>query len=89
MLRSLYATIIVGASLFAPILLAQTDATVSGTVLDPSGASVIGATVTAVNVDTGVTTPTTSNTALPPNARVFARKLQTWIWPSAPKSPST
>jgi hypothetical protein len=63
MFRSLYATIILGASLFAPTLLAQTDATVSGTVLDPAGASVIGAIVTAVNVETGVTTPTTSNSS--------------------------
>ncbi len=34
---------------------------VNGTVTDPSGAIVVGAKVTATNVDTGVTTPTTTN----------------------------
>jgi len=36
---------------------------VTGTISDPSGAAVIGATVTAINVDTGVQTPTTTNSA--------------------------
>ncbi|HMH16084.1 MAG TPA: TonB-dependent receptor [Edaphobacter sp.] len=35
----------------------------TGTVSDPSGAAVIGATVTAMSVDTGVQTPTTTNAA--------------------------
>jgi Carboxypeptidase regulatory-like domain/TonB-dependent Receptor Plug Domain len=33
----------------------------TGTISDPSGAAVSGATVTAINVDTGVQTPTTTN----------------------------
>ncbi len=53
--------------------LAQTiDAILSGTVADPSGALIPGATVTAINVATGVTTKTVSNNAgsyqLPPLA---------------------
>jgi len=43
------ALILVSVSAFA-----QTDATVSGTVVDPSGAHVAGATVTAVNTATGL-----------------------------------
>jgi len=47
-----------------------TDAIVSGTVSDPSGAAVVGATVTARNVDTGVVTTTMTNSSgvytLPP-----------------------
>jgi hypothetical protein len=42
---------------------AQTDATVSGTVTDPSGAHIIASRVTARNVDTGVTTVVTTNDA--------------------------
>ncbi len=34
---------------------------ITGTISDPSGAAVGGATVTAINVDTGVQTPTTTN----------------------------
>jgi len=45
-------------------LLAQTiTGSVTGTVSDPSGAAIAGAKVVAVNVDTGVQTPTTTNTA--------------------------
>ena len=63
MFRTLHATLFFAAVVFGPVLLAQTEATVSGTVLDPSGTSVPGASITAVNVDTGVATPTTSNSS--------------------------
>ncbi|HLH00677.1 MAG TPA: carboxypeptidase regulatory-like domain-containing protein [Bryobacteraceae bacterium] len=42
---------------------AQTDARVSGTVSDPSGAAVVAATVTALNTSTGAATPVTTNEA--------------------------
>jgi hypothetical protein len=42
---------------------AQTDATVSGTISDPSGAHIVGAVVIARNVDTGVATTVTTNNA--------------------------
>jgi Carboxypeptidase regulatory-like domain/TonB-dependent Receptor Plug Domain len=48
---------------FASLVSAQTDATVSGTVTDPSGAHIIAATVTARNVETGVATAATTNDA--------------------------
>src|SRR5271163_4442356 len=44
-------------------LLAGVTASLSGTVTDPSGAVVAGATVTATNVDTGVATTLTTNAA--------------------------
>src|SRR5262245_36769327 len=51
------------------------NASVSGTVTDPSGAAITGAAITALHVDTGVTSSTTTNTAglfvfpsLPPGA---------------------
>ena len=43
-------------------LLAGVTASISGTVTDPSGAVVAGATVTATNVETGVATTLTTNT---------------------------
>jgi hypothetical protein len=43
-------------------LLAGVTASISGTVTDPSGAIVAGATVTATNVETGVVTTLTTNT---------------------------
>src|ERR1700723_1607240 len=42
-------------------LLAGVTASISGTVTDPSGAVVAGATVTATNVETGVVTTLTTN----------------------------
>src|SRR5262249_40709977 len=42
-------------------LYAGTTASISGTVTDPSGAAVAGASVTATNVDTGVATTLTTN----------------------------
>ncbi len=51
-------------ALFASFASAQqTGGSISGTVSDPSGAHIIGATVTARNVDTGVTTPVATNDA--------------------------
>ena len=47
----------------AAMALAQNDAHVSGTVTDPSGAHVVNATVTALNVATGAGTPVTTNEA--------------------------
>jgi hypothetical protein len=50
--------------LFASFAFAQgTEATVSGTVTDPSGAHVVGANMTATNVATGVTLTATTNEA--------------------------
>jgi carboxypeptidase family protein/TonB-dependent receptor-like protein len=45
------------------LALAQTEASVSGTVTDPSAAHVVNATVTALNQATGVTTPAVTNEA--------------------------
>ena len=63
--------------LAAPGLLAQ-NASVSGTVSDPSGAAIAAALVTALNVETGVAAPTTTNAAgvfvfpsLPPGTYTF------------------
>jgi len=47
--------------LFAALASAQTNATVSGAITDPSGAHIIAATVTARDVDTGVATVVTTN----------------------------
>ena len=45
-----------------PIAFAQTDTgSINGNVTDPSGAVVVGATVVAHNISTGVDTPTTTN----------------------------
>ena len=43
------------------LLLAGVTASISGTVTDPSGAIVAGATVTATNVETGVASTQTTN----------------------------
>ena len=44
------------------VALGQTiTGSITGTISDPSGAAVGGARVTAINVDTGVQTPTTTN----------------------------
>jgi hypothetical protein len=51
------------ALLFASYAFAQTFASVSGTVTDPSGANVVGATITATNVATGANTVVTTNEA--------------------------
>jgi Carboxypeptidase regulatory-like domain/TonB-dependent Receptor Plug Domain len=48
--------------LSCPITWGQTiTGSITGTITDPSGAAVGGAAVTAINVDTGVQTPTTTN----------------------------
>ena len=75
--------------LFALILLASaawaqsTDAVVSGNVLDPSGASVPTAIITALNLNTGVKTVVTSNAsgvylfaALPPGQYRFSAEKE-------------
>src|SRR6516165_3625479 len=49
--------------LCASFALAQTDAHVSGTITDQTGANVVGATVTALDTTTGVSTPVTTNGA--------------------------
>ena len=49
------------AVLFCGRLIAGVTASISGTVTDASGAAVAGATVTATNVDTGVTASLTTN----------------------------
>jgi hypothetical protein len=55
---------LLGMLLFASAVWAQTtEATVSGTVTDPSGANVVVAAVTVLNLDTGVTTSTVTNGA--------------------------
>ncbi len=61
--RSCLVAAICSAVLFASLANAQTNATVSGTVTDPSGAHVTAATVTGRNVDTGVATTVTTNDA--------------------------
>lgn len=71
--------LLLGAVSFGSIAWAQqTDAAVSGTVADPSGAKVVGAIVTANNVATGVRTPVSTNEAgvytmppLPPGSYTF------------------
>jgi hypothetical protein len=50
-----------GFLILAGVTLAGVTAGISGTVTDASGAAVVGATVTATNVDTGVTTTQQSN----------------------------
>ncbi|HSU18967.1 MAG TPA: carboxypeptidase-like regulatory domain-containing protein, partial [Acidobacteriaceae bacterium] len=75
-------------ALSAPTLLAQGYGAVSGTVTDPTGASIPNATVTATQTDTGRETTVTSNqtggfvfTTLPPasyNFKVSAAGFQTY-----------
>jgi len=58
--RTIVATVFV--ALLSVFTLAQSPlATVSGRVLDPNGAAIIEATVTARNIDTGVTTTVQTN----------------------------
>src|SRR5271163_3758102 len=47
--------------LIAPGIAIAQNAAVSGTVSDPSGAAIVGATVTATNAGTGIVSPTTTN----------------------------
>jgi hypothetical protein len=61
MFRKCHVAMFVGALLAASVLSAQTDASLSGTVADPSGAHIAGASVTALNIDTGVSSPSTTN----------------------------
>src|SRR5260370_38523490 len=54
---------LLGTLFVTSLAFAQTNATVSGTVTDPTGAHVVGAKVTAFDLATGVATPTTTNEA--------------------------
>src|SRR5260370_765265 len=54
---------LLGTLFVASLAFAQTNATVSGTVTDPTGAHVVGAKVTAFDLATGVATPTATNEA--------------------------
>jgi len=56
-------SVLLGTLLFVTAAAAQTEATLSGTVTDPSGAQVVGAAVRAINVETGVPAATVSNAA--------------------------
>jgi hypothetical protein len=49
--------------LASALAFAQTDATVSGTVTDPTGAHIVNASVTALNTATGIVTTTPTNQA--------------------------
>ena len=53
--------VVAGILFYGSVLFAQTDASVSGTITDPSGAHVADAVVTALNVATGVAIPVTAN----------------------------
>lgn len=59
-----HVSVLLGMTLFASVMLAQTtEGTVSGAVTDPSGAYVVGAAITALNVGTGVSTATITNSS--------------------------
>jgi hypothetical protein len=79
MTTSVRVVLLSAALFFVPAAFAQTDASVSGTVSDPSGAHVVAATVTALNTATGVAVPVTTNEAgvytlppLPPGKYTFS-----------------
>src|ERR1700693_4032565 len=58
------ASVLLGMTLLVFAILAQTtEGTVSGTVTDPSAAHVIAAAVRALNLGTGVTTSTVTNSS--------------------------
>ena len=56
-------TLLVSFLFVASLAMAQNDAHVSGTVVDPSGAHVVGAIVTALNKSTGAASPVVTNEA--------------------------
>ena len=58
-----FALVLLGVVPFAPIRAQVTGGTFSGTVSDPSGAAVAGAQITIMDVSTGVTRTTTSDSA--------------------------
>src|SRR6516225_4553413 len=62
-MRAIRIAALLSCLLCASIVLAQPDAHVSGTVTDQSGANIVGATVTALDTTTGVSTPVTTNSA--------------------------
>src|SRR5260370_6288579 len=72
-------TAALAASVFAASGVFAQNASVSGTVTDPSRATIIGASVTARNMDTGVAASSTTNAAgvfvfpsLPPGTYTFS-----------------
>ena len=57
-------SVLLALTVFVSAALAQsTEGTVSGAITDPSGAYVVAATVTALNVGTGVSTAATTNSS--------------------------
>src|SRR5260370_42439774 len=58
-----HVSVLLGMMFLVSTMLAQTEGTVSGTVTDPSAAQVIAAAVTALNLGTGVTTSTVTNSS--------------------------
>ena len=62
-MRNVLVATFIAALLCGSYAFAQTDASVSGTVTDPSGAHVVNATITATNVATGVKNVVTTNEA--------------------------
>src|SRR3569832_1453229 len=59
---SLALCLLVAFALFVqPAIAQQVTATITGTILDPSGAPIVGADVTAIDTDRGVNTPTKTN----------------------------
>ena len=84
MVRKLHVVVLPGL-IWASLAMAQTNATVSGTVTDPSGAHVVDAAISALNVATGVTTSGLTNDAgvyvfgsLPPGRYPYYRRTS-WI----------
>ena len=76
-MRKIHFGVLLCALLAASLAFGQ-NASVSGTLADPSGAQVVGATLTALNAETGVVVPTTTNQAgvfvfpsLPPGKYTF------------------
>src|SRR5690349_18655422 len=77
-MRNVHVATVLAVLIATPVVFGQPEARVSGAVTDPSGASVVGATVTALNTSTGASTPVVTNQAgiytmpsLPPGNYTF------------------